>query len=246
MLHLQRATRTQSISHAATLFISLLVTTATVAHAATAVRELERSRLSSSPVAARQHGSLCAQWAVAVLTSPARCGSDLASFDSPSRRRKILGLIGLQCSPPSWMLQLDPSMADREGFIAIASSSGGWGKLTSAQLLCRGQGPSGVAVPVHVHAMRGSILPPICRQIITKSIRNNSVRDNKLHGGTVHTSVPPATDRSLRRDKWSHRSLLARCSDQRVVATPPDHCGSHPYPIKVIPVQTRLSPYSIF
>jgi len=147
MLHLQRATRTQSISHAATLFISLLVTTATVAHAATAVRELERSRLSSSPVAARQHGSLCAQWAVAVLTSPARCGSDLASFDSPSRRRKILGLIGLQCSPPSWMLQLDPSMADREGFIAIASSSGGWGKLTSAQLLCRGQGPRGWPCP---------------------------------------------------------------------------------------------------
>ena len=218
MLHLQRATRTQSISHAATLFISLLVTTATVAHAATAVRELERSRLSSSPVAARQHGSLCAQWAVAVLTSPARCGSDLASFDSPSRRRKILGLIGLQCSPPSWMLQLDPSMADREGFIAIASSSGGWGKLTSAQLLCRGVGGGRAA-----HAMRGSILPPVGRQIIIKSIRNNS-------------------------DETSGR--IDRC--WRVAATSewwrraPDHCGSHPYPIKVIPVQTRLSPYSIF
>ena len=227
MLHLQRATRTQSISHAATLFISLLVTTATVAHAATAVRELERSRLSSSPVAARQHGSLCAQWAVAVLTSPARCGSDLASFDSPSRRRKILGLIGLQCSPPSWMLQLDPSMADREGFIAIASSSGGWGKLTSAQLLCRGQGPRGWPCPcmcmrcVDLFFHRSAGRSSSNRSAITRYGTRSSPAPWR-HGSHVrsarHRSI--TGDRSLAPTRQVVASIVVGRL-QREVATPP-------------------------
>ena len=118
-------------------------------------------------------------------------------------------------------------MADREGFIVIASPSGGWGKLTSAQLLCRGVGGGRAA-----HAMRGSILPPICRQIITKSIRNNSVRDKKQPGAMAPRFTrpfrPPPVDRSLRRDKWSHRSLLARCSER----WRRPHSGSHPYPLR--------------